>query len=462
MSYAFVRLGPSSHQLSKALAESQQGTYPQPLTMACAQVPSDFGVGSQVWLWLGSDNNKGQATDWVQGIRATGTCSEKKKSSDGRAFEISISEVHILSRTIEKMELLKFSPAVYAENLSTAAIVGLNNYASQVVQIITEREFITLAALIAALLPSDTAFLTTRFPLLLSIDLSRTENNLEEAPGASELPNERREVSQLAETDPIFALVKKLLEDDDVSGILFVGPPGTGKTWYARQVALKLTDGSLDRVREVQFHPSYQYEDFVEGYLPDSTHGFALTDKHLLIASNLARDGNGRAVLIIDELSRSEPARVMGEALTYMESSYREKEFRLPSGRKTSIPRELVFLATMNPEDRSVEELDDAMERRWAKIQLPPDPRVLSSMLDSTGASLALKAATMEFFTKIQDLAPVGHAFFRSVRDAAGLQRLWTSQLEPYFLRRFRNDSLSQEEARTLWEACISAAQRAD
>lgn len=47
--------------------------------------------------------------------------------------------------------------------------------------------------------------------------------------------------------------------------LIFQGPPGTGKTFIARRLAAAVA-GSPDRVELVQFHPSYSYEDFVEGY----------------------------------------------------------------------------------------------------------------------------------------------------------------------------------------------------
>jgi ATP-dependent 26S proteasome regulatory subunit len=109
-------------------------------------------VSSLVWIWLGSDNNKGVATDWTQGIRALARCKEKTELK-GKRFEIVLDDVFILPRSIEKSELLSFSPATYARDLSDAAIVGLNNYASQVVQLLSDKEFATIAAIIGDLLP---------------------------------------------------------------------------------------------------------------------------------------------------------------------------------------------------------------------------------------------------------------------------------------------------------------------
>jgi hypothetical protein len=55
--------------------------------------------------------------------------------------------------------------------------------------------------------------------------------------------------------------------------IILSGPPGTGKTWVAEKVGLYLTGGIPDAVYVVQFHPTYAYEDFVEGLRPDERNG---------------------------------------------------------------------------------------------------------------------------------------------------------------------------------------------
>jgi 5-methylcytosine-specific restriction protein B len=237
---------------------------------------------------------------------------------------------------------------------------------------------------------------------------------------------------------------------------MFVGPPGTGKSWYARQIALKLTNGDLTRVCDVQFHPSYQYEDFVEGYTPDNGGGFRLTDKHLLKMISVASSTDLPVVIIIDEFSRSDPARVIGEALTYMESSLRDVPFYLLSGRRVAIPKNLIFLATMNPDDRSVDEIDTAMERRWSKVTMYPNKETLSKFLADNGTENHVLGRTVEFFVGLQSYLEIGHAVFRTVRDKDSLLRLWETQIKFLVKKklRFSPDALSEVEA--LWTACVA------
>jgi 5-methylcytosine-specific restriction protein B len=263
--------------------------------------------------------------------------------------------------------------------------------------------------------------------------------------------------AEIPDNDPIYVAAKRLIEVDKFAGVILIGPPGTGKTWYARQIGIKLVSGMGARLREVQFHSSYQYEDFVEGYAPDGKGSFKPAPGHLLKICSLAVQSTEPHVLIIDELSRTDPSRVMGEAMTYMESTLRGQPFYLASGRRVLIPSNLIFIATMNPEDRSVDEIDAAMDRRWGKIYLPPDPTVLNKFLVENGAPDPLRASLIGFFQWVQPHHSLGHAFFRTVADRAALERLWHNQLRFLFDKAFRYDADTRREIEERWAEMLSA-----
>lgn len=90
-----------------------------------------------------------------------------------------------------------------------------------------------------------------------------------------------------------------------------------------------------------------------------------------------------------------------GEALTYLELSKRGLPFPLASGKECSIPKELVILATMNPLDRGVDEVDAALERRFAKD--PHGPRARHAFADAVRRRMAddLRERVVDFFTAI-------------------------------------------------------------
>ncbi len=247
--------------------------------------------------------------------------------------------------------------------------------------------------------------------------------------------------SNLPDDDSVLVQVKALLEMG-TSGIIFRGCPGTSKTWYAKQIAHKLVADPKAHLFQCQFHPSYGYEDFVEGYRPDqdSKSGFKVVDKVFLNACDVARQPENAGkyvVFIIDEINRGDPARVFGELLTYVEHGYRGDEFsKTYTGDKTSIPKNLIVFGTMNQHDRSISQLDIALTRRFDHIDLKPDAEVAEEFLSRSGNFTGEQIAkVVKWFESLQVLLKpigIGHTFFKDVTTTDQLRLVWLHRMRPY------------------------------
>jgi len=234
---------------------------------------------------------------------------------------------------------------------------------------------------------------------------------------------------------------------------MFYGPPGTSKTWYASKIALKIVGGEVSCIRNIQFHQSYSYEDFMEGYAPDekSSTGFSIKKKTFL-RTCLDAIGNPhkKYVIIIDELSRGDPSRIFGEALTYIE--YRNEHFKTAySDEEVYIPDNIIILATYNPYDKSVADIDVMLERRFERYPMGPDAKILSKILTEQGMEKPLVGKAIEFFAKIQEHYELGQAFFVNVKDEDGLRRLWKYRLAPLFRKEYKYEENKFEEIRKLY-----------
>ena len=258
--------------------------------------------------------------------------------------------------------------------------------------------------------------------------------------------------------DEIVAQIRAAL-DLGFAGVILSGPPGTGKSWYAKRVAEVLT-GDKDTVWTVQFHTSYQYEDFMEGFVPREEGGFTLQSKTFPLLCEAAKERpEVRYVLVIDEISRCDVARVFGEALTYLETDKRGHDFFLASGNEMSVPKNIVILATMNPWDKGVDELDVALERRFAQLDMPPSPDALRAILTKRGVNDDLIDRMVDFFRKVQgvenELCHLGHAYLLTCDSPDRARQTWALRLRPFFQKACRLHPQVLTEIEDMWAQAI-------
>lgn len=246
-------------------------------------------------------------------------------------------------------------------------------------------------------------------------------------------------VPEINESDAVLQEVRAAIDAGE-RNFLFYGPPGTGKTMYAHHIALMLAEHDKSRMARIQFHPSFSYDDFVEGYAPQIASGtsvvsYKLVDRHFL---SLCRRANAKEntdktfVVVIDEISRGDPSRVFGDLLTYIDKDYRDEEFHLTySGKEFWIPDNVIIIGTTNPYDRSVAELDDAFIRRFHMIQFPPSAAVLQRHFEEAGLDGDYSARVLRLFSVLNDRMPhgFGHAYFFRIEGPEQLRNEWRAKL---------------------------------
>jgi 5-methylcytosine-specific restriction protein B len=230
---------------------------------------------------------------------------------------------------------------------------------------------------------------------------------------------------------------------DEKRQVIFYGPPGTGKTWTAQRLATHLTQAGGE-VMLVQFHPSYAYEDFVEGFRPQAGGDglgiqFELVPGPLRQFAETARADRAHPyVLIIDEINRANLAKVFGELYFLLE--YRDEAIALQYSPATTfwLPDNLFIIGTMNTADRSIALVDPAMRRRFFFVPFLPGEEpvrgLLRRWLDRRGLDSTPADLLDELNRHIDDPeATIGPSYFMSPSSVtpSGLRRVWRYAILP-------------------------------
>lgn len=253
--------------------------------------------------------------------------------------------------------------------------------------------------------------------------------------------------------------------------IVLSGPPGTGKTWVGLHVAEYFAE-TKDRVELVQFHPSYSYEDFIEGIRATTVvtaEGRRELDYRVqdgifkLLCSTARKFPDKRHVLVVDEINRGNVARIFGELLFLLE--YRERAATLSYSREVfQLPSNVYLIGTMNTADRSIALVDFALRRRFRFIEMAPDRSVLECWL--TAHDAPLRDVTLDLYETVN--APIidadykiGHTYFMARHTAESLADLWELELKPYLREYFfaTQDRVRAVEADV--EAVLARARKA-
>ena len=217
----------------------------------------------------------------------------------------------------------------------------------------------------------------------------------------------------------------------DKKNIILQGSAGVGKSYAAKRLAYSIIgEKDNERVKMIQFHQSYSYEDFIMGYRPNEN-GFELKEGvfyKFCKEAEMDENKENKYFLIIDEINRGNISKIFGELFMLIENDKRGEEYALElvykDDEKFFVPENLYIIGLMNTADRSLAMLDYALRRRFIFIDIEPafNKPQFREDLENKNIDKDLINKIIEKFTKLNEMIKsdktlgkgytIGHSYF--------------------------------------------------
>lgn len=349
-------------------------------------------VGQSVFIVLGGDN-----PGWATGLAGMGVISTDPYDVgyEGRNYKIKVDIKLLLDKPIKREDLARYKDTYNIIGIGPMLKWEPNQALSQIEE---EKAIALMRAMLdlnpavepelAAMVQEDTMRrIKGVATMYVPVEVAYQEN-IDDAINESLDAGDRDSVIENAaeETEPYSGedFLKEAFLDEsryrtlvrllkNKKNVILQGAPGVGKTYIAKKLAYSIlgrTDSS--RIKMVQFHQSYSYEDFVVGYRPNEN-GFSLETGPFYEFCQKARRSEGEHFFIIDEINRGNLSRIFGELLMLIEASKRNESITLLyKNGPFSIPDNVYIIGMMNTADRSLAMIDYALRRRFSFFDMEP------------------------------------------------------------------------------------------